>query len=783
MNLHAALLRLRDHCFERVLWVDAICIDQKNPKEQGQQVQLMARIYSSANRVIVWLGEETEETKGALDDLLLAARGEFLEEELKKEAIFNLLQSPWFQRIWVSEQTLNVDSHRQLTPFVKVLQEVAAARHVVMMCGSTELDGHAFCMGVLPLELPYSAIPKLQSLPSLIKLMEGACIRTKYTSRSPEEFSLDVNRLAELLDMFHTREASDMRDKVYALLGMSSDNPSRAGLQSDYEIPWRALFQKLIEYVLGQNVVVEVAYDPTNTQRATIKGQGRVLGEVLQVARDANQNVIVTIGLTNYSNKEWIIQPPAKSIEVGDIACILEGASVPVIVRMRKDFGYIIVIAVNSVHDETNQSMLELCQEKTTFPRYFLLLWDWGKIEDELPSQEDLERNVSFDQAMKMGSVAMILGDLQNHTRALMQRRAVLKGYETACGEAQSILAFQYWLTVLPWAARYGHEDVVKFIVSKDGIDPDVKDNECGRTPLSWAAGNDHVAVVKLLIATSKVDIDSIDDAGQTPFSWVVKGEHWAFKKEHWAVIKLLLETGDVQLDVDSKDSAGRSPLLLAAWKRWEAVVQILVEKENVDLNSEAFEGMTPWLHAASYGRSDIVKILLATGKVEADPEDTMLFWAAKNGHHNIVSKILAIGNDYPDAADETFRTPLSWAAERGHGNTIKLLLERGKVRPNTRDTAGRTPLSYASEGGREDIVRLLLETGKVNVESRDIRNKTPISYASAGGYKTIVELLLAALEAQNTANPPAEATSGNHESYFHKIKLSKFLRKPRILH
>jgi hypothetical protein len=104
VNLHAALLRLRDHSFERIIWIDAICINQKNPQEQGHQVQLMAKIYSNAYRVIVWLGEEVVEIKGALEDIRLAANKELLghsEKEINKQAILNLLQRPWFRRIWV----------------------------------------------------------------------------------------------------------------------------------------------------------------------------------------------------------------------------------------------------------------------------------------------------------------------------------------------------------------------------------------------------------------------------------------------------------------------------------------------------------------------------------------------------------------------------------------------------------------------------------------------------------------------------------------------------------
>jgi hypothetical protein len=106
VNLHAALSRLRDHSFERIIWVDAICIDQKHLEEQGQQVQLMAKIYSNAYCVIVWLGEKTEDTDRALEDIRLTANKE-LKERSKKEinqgAILNLLQRPWFQRIWVRE--------------------------------------------------------------------------------------------------------------------------------------------------------------------------------------------------------------------------------------------------------------------------------------------------------------------------------------------------------------------------------------------------------------------------------------------------------------------------------------------------------------------------------------------------------------------------------------------------------------------------------------------------------------------------------------------------------
>jgi hypothetical protein len=38
------------------LWIDALCIDQSNAMKRNHQVQQMGLIYSQAERVMVWLG-------------------------------------------------------------------------------------------------------------------------------------------------------------------------------------------------------------------------------------------------------------------------------------------------------------------------------------------------------------------------------------------------------------------------------------------------------------------------------------------------------------------------------------------------------------------------------------------------------------------------------------------------------------------------------------------------------------------------------------------------------
>ncbi|PVH72419.1 hypothetical protein DL98DRAFT_397103, partial [Cadophora sp. DSE1049] len=63
-------------------------------------------------------------------------------------------------------------------------------------------------------------------------------------------------------------------------------------------------------------------------------------------------------------------------------------------------------------------------------------------------------------------------------------------------------------------------------------VEADSKD-KYGQTPLSWAARNGHEAVIKLLLSTGKVEADSEDENSRTPLSW-------AAQNGHEAVVKLL---------------------------------------------------------------------------------------------------------------------------------------------------------------------------------------------------------------------------------------------------
>jgi len=122
------LRRFRHREADRILWIDAICINQADIQERGQQVAMMAEIYSSTSHGLIWLGEDHDDCANnakkaiaaILDDaykgtdgfrglrkVLYDSRGVFQKAstsgpfDFDFSSVFSYFSSLWFQRLWV----------------------------------------------------------------------------------------------------------------------------------------------------------------------------------------------------------------------------------------------------------------------------------------------------------------------------------------------------------------------------------------------------------------------------------------------------------------------------------------------------------------------------------------------------------------------------------------------------------------------------------------------------------------------------------------------------------
>jgi len=123
----------------------------------------------------------------------------------------------------------------------------------------------------------------------------------------------------------------------------------------------------------------------------------------------------------------------------------------------------------------------------------------------------------------------------------------------------------------------------------------------------------------------------------------------------------------------------------------------------------------------------------------------TSLTWAAIKGYEGVVNILLEREDINPDQAHtKDGRTPLSWASANGHEVVVRMLLEREDVNSNRVDIAGRTPLWWTPGYGHEVIVEALLGREGVNPDRADSRcDLTPLSRAAQNGHEGVVRMLL----------------------------------------
>lgn len=122
---------------------------------------------------------------------------------------------------------------------------------------------------------------------------------------------------------------------------------------------------------------------------------------------------------------------------------------------------------------------------------------------------------------------------------------------------------------------------------------------------------------------------------------------------------------------------------------------------------------------------------------------DAALAQAAYDGHIATVRRALAHGTD-PDALLRN-DTALWWAAQEGHAEIVSVLLDAGANIHFAHPDVGFTPLYQAVSGGHRVATEVLLQRGAdVNRSYPAIREGSVLHIAAAYGHLPCIKLLLA---------------------------------------
>ncbi|KAF2140466.1 uncharacterized protein K452DRAFT_252116 [Aplosporella prunicola CBS 121167] len=263
-SLHDALRRFRREQEPRLLWADAICINQGDLAERAQQVQIMDCVYKSARVCLIWLGPSDEDTDVAMQLMRdisaeVCKRKGIAPEDLEREFDENgrdMLQAkhigfnnlpPPNSPLWVSLGRL---FKRKWFSRMWVLQEAHFARAVKVYCGAAQTTWapvhhaadwfltNSYDLNIETFWFVRKRDSDAQNPNYGTEERYGNVIGMRgYHLNNPQRLSV-----LSLLSEGHNFDATDSRDKIYALIHFDAFQHVLPGLRVDYTQPFQALY-------------------------------------------------------------------------------------------------------------------------------------------------------------------------------------------------------------------------------------------------------------------------------------------------------------------------------------------------------------------------------------------------------------------------------------------------------------------------------------------------------------------------------------------------------------
>lgn len=279
-NLEVALRYLRHKDEPRIMWIDAVCLNQRDLKERSEQLFKMREIYTSASKVVAWLGPPGEETDAGMEAIEeYATKIEQVDDGVIKEfhltpevfllqagidistmnwrAIWSILERPYWERVWVIQELAACGSGIEgkgivVCGFKSIPKWMVDSMYILFRLIGNSLafinkeDLVAAIINKQPIAEPMRTLILKDPSPAY-RMTEVLALY--YVSADD---SADRNLAFMVMEVSSSFKASDPRDKLYALLGLARREDAMA-VTPDYSKPLDWIFTDFITSLIRRD--------------------------------------------------------------------------------------------------------------------------------------------------------------------------------------------------------------------------------------------------------------------------------------------------------------------------------------------------------------------------------------------------------------------------------------------------------------------------------------------------------------------------------------------------
>ena len=271
------------------------------------------------------------------------------------------------------------------------------------------------------------------------------------------------------------------------------------------------------------------------------------------------------------------------------------------------------------------------------------------------------------------------------------------------------------------FAAERGYDLCVQFLL-ENGANVNQVASDSGETALFAAARNRQLWYTQMLLEAG-ADVNMKNIVGRTCL-------HNAAEKGHSEIMRILVNANEGV--ADGKNSRLIRPDALYEYNECGTILQKTISNDHVgaDIDIRDQAGMTPLILAAQNGHDDCIKVLLDAGaNVNMQVHGfTALHFATKAGYHCCIEVLLASGLNINDLFWYHRATPLILAVQSGNIESLDALLRAG-ANVNQWKLEGDSAFIIAIRQGKCKQVEMLIES-EADVNQLDHKGIPALSVA-----------------------------------------------------
>ncbi|KAL9638101.1 MAG: hypothetical protein Q9204_001616 [Flavoplaca sp. TL-2023a] len=256
-SLASALKGFRFRDKSRLLWVDAVCINQSDNVEKARQVSQMVKIYGNAARVLAWLGENSAVPLDVDSILDLARRTKSIglkspkadnRDTILKWVYGDLQKSRWIMGVMNAVESFGFPLLYESAWFTRmwIVQETLLAKQLKLHYGTLSLDWEDFQSVMVLIHAVNAAVRSpMKSREHFVKYA-WALIDVRDHWQQSIGNSDEASEIGYYMHQFRNRRCKDDRDRVFALRGLLPDNAA-LDITPDYTKPVTQVYSDFVK--------------------------------------------------------------------------------------------------------------------------------------------------------------------------------------------------------------------------------------------------------------------------------------------------------------------------------------------------------------------------------------------------------------------------------------------------------------------------------------------------------------------------------------------------------